>query len=314
MHPQIIDANVSRVTEGLRVLEEYARFVLNDTILTKRLAEFRRTVNSGAREGRDRQILARDTTKDARARELPTQRKNLRDLLGANAQRVVEALRVLEEYTGNSRYTELRYDMYDLEKELFLRLPKPVGRGIYLLSDSVAILVRGMAWGVALVQLRDKTSSKHVVLEKARRVQEKATAAGIPFIVNDDIEIALAVDADGFHSGQDGLSVTEQRKILGPTKIIGKSSHTLAQGLTAQGQGADYVSVGPLFATPSKPERAAIGFDYLRQAKERLTIPYVVIGGVTLKRMEEIMQYDPPLVALIRDYQNVPIMIKKYFS
>lgn len=313
MYPQIIDANVSRITEGLRVLEEYARFVLHDAPLTKRLAEMRRVVNRSGAEGRDRQILARDTTKDARARELPSRRKNLRDLLGANAQRVVEALRVLEEYTGNTFYSELRYDMYDLEKELLLRLPKLLGRGIYLISDSVDVLLQGITWGVTLVQLRDKTSGKQVVLDKAHRVQEKATVAGIPFIVNDDIEIALAVDADGFHSGQDGLSVREQRKILGPTKIIGKSSHNCTEGLAAEADGADYVSVGPLWATLSKPERAAIGFDYLRQAKEQLHIPYVAIGGITLDRMKEVMQYGPPLVALIRDYQNIPSMIKKYF-
>ncbi len=314
MYPQIIDANVSRVAEGLRVLEEYARFVLSDAKLTKCLAEMRGVVNRSEGAGKDRQMLARDTATDARAREIPAQRKNLRELLTANAQRVAEALRVLEEYTGNSIYTGLRYDMYDLEKELFLHLPKKIGRGVYLISDSVPVLLQGIAWGCALVQLRDKTSPRKEILAKARHVQERATVAGVFFIMNDDIEIALAANADGFHSGQDGLTVAEQRKILGPTKIIGKSSHSLAEGLTAQAEGADYVSVGPLWATPSKPERAAIGFDYLREAQTQLHVPYVAIGGVSLDRMDEVMQYHPPLVALIRDYQNIQTMIKKYFS
>lgn len=314
MYPQIIDANVSRVAEGLRVLEEYARFVVHDAALTKRLATMRGMVNRSGAKGRDRQILARDTAKDARARELPPRRATVRELLMANANRVAEALRVLEEYTGNALYMELRYDMYDLEKELFLHLPKPIRRGVYLISESVNVLEQGIAWGCTLVQLRDKASSKKVLLEKARRVQERATAAGVLCIMNDDIEIALAAHTDGFHSGQDGLTVAEQRKILGPTKIIGKSSHLLEEGLTAEAQGADYVSVGPLWATPSKPERAAIGFDYLREAKEKLHVPYVAIGGVALDRMDEIMQYHPPLVALIRDYKNIPTIIKRYFS
>lgn len=104
------------------------------------------------------------------------------------------------------------------------------------------------------------------------------------------------------------------RAILGAHKILGRTAHTLAQGKAAERAGADYVSVGPIWATPSKPERPAIGFDYLQNARTALTIPYVAIGGVTLERMPLLMRHRPPMVALIRDYENIPKMMKFFLK
>ena len=124
----------------------------------------------------------------------------------------------------------------------------------------------------------------------------------------------LAVDADGLHTGQDDLPIQIQRQWIGPHKIIGKTTHTLDQGLTAQSQGADYVSVGPLWKTPSKPNRDAIGFDYLKAAASQLRIPYVAIGGVNLSNIDQLIPFNPPIIGLIRAYEDIPLLLKKIKS
>ena len=257
-------------------------------------------------------MLSRDTESDMRAKEKPLVRQNIHSLIKANAKRVQEALRVLEEYTGHSSYNQLRYDMYDIEKTLLLHALKPqFSSGIYLISDSVETLERGLSWGVSLIQLRDKFASKSDILAKAKDVKALSNEHKTPFIINDFLDIALRVDADGLHTGQDDIPVHDLRQILGPHKLLGRTSHTLEQGLLAQEQGADYVSVGPIWDTPSKPGRPGIGLDYLKRASTELHIPYVAIGGVSLSTMDHILPYKPPLIGLIRDVDNIPLMQEK---
>ena len=176
-----------------------------------------------------------------------------------------------------------------------------------------SILEEGLKKGVSLIQLRDKKGDKPSLLERSKYMQTLAKSYDTPFIVNDHLDIALEVDSDGFHSGQDDLSVTVQRRLLGPHKIIGKTTHTIDQGLKAQEEGADYVSVGPIWETPSKPGRAGIGFEYLKQAGKKLNIPFVAIGGVSLKNLEEILPYHPPLIGLIRAFDQLDAL-KAYIT
>ena len=92
--------------------------------------------------------------------------------------------------------------------------------------------------------------------------------------------------------------------------LSGKTTHSLDQGLLAEKEGADYVSVGPIWETPSKPGRAAIGFDYLKAAKSQLNIPYVAIGGIQSENWEEVLTFEPPLVGLIRDFEQIPQLVQ----
>ncbi|RAP38778.1 thiamine phosphate synthase [Candidatus Marinamargulisbacteria bacterium SCGC AAA071-K20] len=306
--PQIIDANINRVSEGLRVIEDYVRFISQDEGQTKHLSAMRKRLNM-TENNKAEHLFSRDTTKDMRAKEVPQKRVNLVDLLTANFKRVEEGLRVLEEYTGISLYNEARYDAYDLERDILLPLMKKmIPSGIYLISDEVEVLKKGLEWGVSLVQLRQKDADKETLLNKAYEITALAKAADIPFIVNDFLDIAQLVAADGLHTGQDDISVSEQRKLLGPHKIIGRTTHTLEQGLKAEADGADYVSVGPIWETPSKPNRDGIGFEYLEAASDQLSIPFVAIGGVNKTRLHEVLRYKPPLIGLIRDYEAIPEM------
>ncbi len=311
---QVVDANINRVAEGLRVIEDYTRFISRQKSVTEQLSQIRKKINE-LEENQIEHLLIRDTTQDMRAHELPRSRKSTFDLLKANFKRVEEALRVLEEYTGNSAYNRIRYAIYTLEKEVILNtLKKSLNQGVYLISDDPKILEQGLLWNVSAIQLRDKTSTKQVLLEKACALQPQAKKAGIPFIINDYLDIAILSDANGLHIGQDDMDIMHIRKLLGEHKIIGRSTNTLAQGLQAQKDGADYVGIGPIFATPTKSDRAAIGFDYLKAAKKQLTIPYVAIGGVNLETMAEIAPYAPPIVAVVRAYQDIPKITKTYFT
>lgn len=314
MFDQIIDANINRASEGLRVIEEYVRFVSKDKAQTLFLSEMRKKINL-TETSKAAHLMSRNSEGDMRAKEVPQKRRSHCEVLIANFKRAEEALRVLEEYTGDPVYNVCRYDLYDCEKAILLTAMKPrIQPGIYLVSDEVSVLKKGLDWGVSLVQYRDKFADKATRLQKAKQIKVMSEKYTTPFIVNDDLDIALLVDADGFHSGQDDLGVGEQRRLLGPHKLIGKTTHNLNQGIEAQIQGADYVSVGPVFKTPSKPDREAIGFEYLAQAASNLTIPYVVIGGIAMETVEQILPYSPPLIGLIRDYENIPALQKRCFE
>lgn len=306
MFNQVLDANINRVSEGLRVIEEYTRFVWKEKDLTQQLAQLRKRINAALPQS-NALLHIRDIEKDMRAKEVPSERKSLKDLLIANFKRVQEGLRVLEEYTGNAIFNECRYDAYQLEKQVVLPLVKhSTLKGIYLISSDVDVLKKGVEWGVPLIQLRDKYASKEEIYNKSKAAMALTKGTSTKFIVNDFLDIALLLDADGLHTGQDDLDIRLLRSLLGDHKVLGRTTHTLEQGVAAQHQGADYVSVGPLWETPSKPGRPGIGFDYLSKASESLTIPYVAIGGIDKTRIEQVMAYSPPLVGLIRDYQQIP--------
>ena len=313
MYEQIIDANINRASEGLRVIEEYVRFVANHKAYTDKLSSIRKQINSIIPQSAAL-LQVRNTQNDMRAKEIPIKRPDLATLLTANFKRIEESFRVLEEYTGNATFNQLRYDIYELEKDISLTLcKKTLKNGFYLISDDPAVLEKGLKWGVSIIQLRAKDDTKEQIFNKAKAIKKMLTDYDTPFIINDYLDIALAIDADGIHTGQGEIPIEEQRKLLGPHKLIGRTAHSLEQGIIAQKEGADYVSAGPIWPTPSKPGRDGIGFDYLKKASEALSIPYVAIGGINHDNIEQIMQYNPPLVGMIRDYKHIPEMAAAYF-
>lgn len=256
---------------------------------------------------------ARDTESDVRANEVIQSRKNTYDLLLANMKRSQEALRVLEEYTGDDNFRVFRYELYELEKECFLNIRKPWElRGVYLISHDVSILRKWLELGADIIQLRCKETSKTEILQRAYEAKKLAEEFDKPLIINDYLDIAQIIDADGIHTGQDDISIAEIRKLWSPDKIYGRTTHSFEQGRIASDQGASYVSVGPIWATPTKPDRAAIGFEYLSNVSE-LWIPCVAIGGVNRENISEILPYKPSMVAVVRDYESIS-ELKKVLS
>lgn len=157
------------------------------------------------------------------------------------------------------------------------------GRGM------IEVMEQAILGGADIVQLRAKNASKAEVLEDARALRALTSRYGVTFIVNDYIDIALAVGADGAHFGQEDLPLAEARRILGPDAVIGISTHSLEQALAAERDGADYIGVGPVYPTGTKPGRQAVTTSYVREAAARVTIPWVAIGGITLGNVEEVL-------------------------
>lgn len=306
MYPAIIDANIHRVCEWLRVIEEYFRFVVNDEVLTNKLVSLRKKISHRTLPVSDRaRMEARDTESDARANEVIQSRKNVYDLLLANIKRSQEALRVLEEYTGDDHFRVFRYELYEIEKECFLNIKKPWKlQGVYLISHDIEVLRKWLELGADIIQLRCKETSKTEILQKAYEAKKLAEEFHKPLIINDHLDIAQIIDADGIHTGQDDISIADIRKLWSPDKIYGRTTHSLEQGRVARDEWASYVSVGPIWATPTKPDRAAIGTEYLSHASQ-LGIPFVAIGGVNHENISEILPYKPNMIGVVRDYESV---------
>ena len=134
--------------------------------------------------------------------------------------------------------------------------------------------------GVTIVQLREKTLEEGKFLEEARELQALCRERHIPFIVNDNVDIAKTMDADGVHVGQDDMETMDVRAKLGPDKIIGVSAHTVEEALLAEKQGADYLGVGAVFPTSSKSEVDVMPYETLKAICEAVSIPVVAIGGI----------------------------------
>ncbi|HEX7063447.1 MAG TPA: thiamine phosphate synthase [Bacillales bacterium] len=152
------------------------------------------------------------------------------------------------------------------------------------------VIEEAMAGGADIVQLRDKKSSKKEVLEKARELRRLTERYGVQFIVNDYIDVAMAVDADGIHLGQDDLPLEEARRILGAEKIIGISTHSLEQAKEAESGGGDYIGVGPVFSTGTKEDVVdPVTPHYVREAAANIKIPFVAIGGIKLHNVDQVL-------------------------
>ncbi|WP_054710753.1 thiamine phosphate synthase [Bacillus sp. JCM 19041] len=166
----------------------------------------------------------------------------------------------------------------------------------------IEVMEEAIQGGADIIQLRDKTSSKIDVLEKARNLKELCGKYDVPFIVNDHIDIALAVDADGVHIGQDDMPLAEVRKLIGPTKVIGVSSHKLEEALAAEKNGADYIGVGPIFPTKSKVDVVdPVTTSYIQEVKEHVSIPFVAIGGIKLHNVKEVVEAGADRVCVITE-------------
>ncbi len=144
-----------------------------------------------------------------------------------------------------------------------------------------AVIEAAIAGGATIVQYREKAASTRQMVTEAQALLELARRFGVPLIVNDRIDVALAVDADGVHVGQDDMPARLARQLIGSHKILGVSVSTLAEAKQAVEDGADYLGVGPVFATPTKPDAAPpIGMDGLRSICQQVSIPTVAIGGI----------------------------------
>jgi thiamine-phosphate pyrophosphorylase len=187
---------------------------------------------------------------------------------------------------------------------------KGAGSDVYGITDSrlslgrpVAEVVKALlAGGVRIIQYREKDKHAGEMLRECRELRALTQAAGACFIVNDHVDIAILCEADGVHVGQEDLPVPEVRRLVGPETIVGLSTHTSAQARAALDAGADYIGVGPLFATRTKEDVVApVTLAYLDWVAANITLPFVAIGGIKRHNVGEVARRGARCCALVSE-------------
>jgi thiamine-phosphate pyrophosphorylase len=313
----MLDANVNRAREAMRVMEDAARFALNDEAISAEMKSLRHDLRGALASLPEGWLEAnRDTPRDVGtsiSNESEMTRGNLPDVVIAAGKRLTEALRVIEEFgktidAGLAREIEsLRYRAYDLDQRLTLRMGSGGAkqwRLCLLLTKATCarpwrdVLGGAIRGGADCVQVREKQMNGGELAAHVREVISLARPRGVSVIVNDRADIALATGADGVHLGQSDVSVRDVRRIAGRGLIVGVSTHDLNEATRAVQDGADYCGVGAMFASPTK-QRETSGLAYLRAFVERFPdTPHLAIGGIDAANVSQVVQAGARGVAL----------------
>jgi thiamine-phosphate pyrophosphorylase len=333
---RILDASINRAGEGIRVVEDYVRMVVADPFLAGQLKQLRHdlvkateSIDSAAR------IAARDSEGDV-GRNIQTQseydRSEANGLIQSNMARVQQALRAIEEFSKTidpaiAKQTEqLRYRAYTIEKAVLtttLSLQNLGNAKLYVLTDAcdgaadnfvafrdrISQLVDA---NVDLIQLRDKTLTDRQLVTAGKIVNELTRGSATLWVMNDRADLALAADADGVHLGQDDVTVAQARRIVGGSKVVGVSTHSIEQARAAVIDGANYIGVGPVFESTTKHFESHVGLELVRQVIEDIKLPAFAIGGISLSNIEEVLSTGIRKVAVssaVCDSQNISVSV-----
>ncbi len=302
---RVLDANLNRAREALRVLEDYCRFCLDDRFLCRQLKEMRHGMLRQLYALPEQLLLhARDTLADVGTTiTTPTEqvRHSLQEVVQANCKRLQEALRSLEEFSKlfgaqlGREWERLRYQSYTLERALVWggaarqRLAECTLQVLLTGAQCTHSLERTVreaaAGGAHIIQMREKELNDRLLLQRARDMRRWTRAEGVLFVVNDRPDVARLVEADGIHLGQEDLPIKEVRRLVGTDMLIGVSTHNLLQLRQAILDGASYVGVGPTFPSPTKSFEEFAGLEYAQQAAAETTLPAFAIGGINPKTL-----------------------------
>ncbi|MBK7404954.1 MAG: thiamine phosphate synthase [Phycisphaerales bacterium] len=312
--PRLIDANANRAREGLRVLEDLARFVLADEDLCSRLKAVRHGLGNALTSlpiDRGSLLAWRDTAGDVGTGVKGAgegERAGLPAIAAAAAGRLAEALRVIEEGAKGLRAPEaaaeverLRYLAYDAAGQTERALGTGRARQWRLCVLITESLCTHHAWDrvaelaiegwADCVQLREKTLDGAELVRRARRLVELAHPRGVSVIVNDRVDIALAAGADGVHVGQGDMAVRDVRRVAGNALLVGVSTSSVEQAREAAREGADYCGLGPMFPSTTKAKNRLAGPEYLREYLKDSAcarLPHLAISGITEKNIGEL--------------------------
>ncbi|MEX2113203.1 MAG: thiamine phosphate synthase [Pirellulales bacterium] len=306
---RVIDAAANRADEGLRVVEDYLRFVLDDRHLTSECKAIRHELASAlAVVSTAERHAARDTRGDVGtdiSLSSERTRATTADVAQASLKRTQQALRSLEEYcktiapVAAGGIEQLRYRSYTLERAVGITanaLARLADVRLYVLIDagpSVDAFRRLaeslVAAEVDMIQLREKRLPDRLLAERARLLAELTRDSDTLFVMNDRPDLTVLSGADGVHVGQDELSAKDARRILGPRGLVGVSTHSLDQARAAVIDGANYIGVGPTFPSGTKHFANYPGTDLLRAVAAEIRLPAFAIGGVTLENIGQVL-------------------------
>ncbi len=316
---RILDANVNRCAEGIRVIEDLVRFQFCREDLTKKLRDIRHFLRKSYAHLDDKFILARDADEDV-GKEVSKKsnldkKTDLKQICNANFKRITEALRTIEEYSKiigeydlSKEVESRRYESYMIEKEVLSLFKPEIPMGLYGITGekfakgrtNVECVKEMIKAGIKIIQYREKDKNLGEKLAEAKEIAKLCKEAGVLFIVNDHIDIAILVDADGVHVGQEDLPVVEVRRLIGPNKLIGLSTHSIEDATRAMELDIDYIGAGPIFPTTTK-DRAAVGLEYLEWVVKNVDIPYIAIGGIKEHNLDEIVSRGAKWVSLVSE-------------
>ncbi len=323
---RIIDVEINRVSEGLRVIEDISRFSLENKDLSSKLRNLRHKTRKGVSVLNKNLIQNRNSENDI---GLPISQKSkidskdsIKNLITANFKRIQEGLRSLEEsikvanyYELSKFYEKLRFDAYTLEKDFNIELFKiarssPLNTNLYGITGSKfsknrsnkEVVTAMINAGIKIIQYREKEKSLKEKYIECLEIRKLTKDAGVTFIINDDTTLAQIIDADGIHLGQDDLPLPEVRAIVGEKMILGLSTHSPKQALEAAKVGADYIGVGPIFKTNTKKNVCApVGYKYLKWVVENIQLPFVAIGGIKINNIKKIIQRKAKCIAMVTE-------------
>jgi thiamine-phosphate pyrophosphorylase len=327
---RLIDSNLNRLAEGLRVLEDIARMTLDDAGLTQRLKTLRHNLVRSDLTFNIELLQSRNSLEDVgvslgvagekKHQELPL-------ITVANCRRAQESLRVLEEMAklpevasqlDTDKFKKARFELYTLEKQIVSKMMRQDKtqkiNGLYVIIDTRILpehslmeaarqVIKG---GVKVIQLRDKTLDKRKLLSVAMELQALCRQKDVLFIINDYLDIALASEADGLHIGQEDLPVAAARRLLPIDKILGVSASTVEQARAAEAEGADYIAVGGIYPTASKDNVELVGVERIRQIKQAVKKPLVAIGGISESNTREVIAAGADSVCVISAVLKAP--------
>lgn len=318
----LIDANLNRAREGLRVLEDFSRFVQRDLRATTAIKQLRHDLVSAERLLRDEcaAICHRDTVSDVGTDVSTTaemKRENVYDVVTANARRVQEALRSLEEFgktvSGSFAGTvkQLRYRSYTVEQMIAgpqattslsplelrtRRLQRLQHARLYLLVTEKLcrlswqdVVVAALEGGVDVIQLREKELEDDELIARGRWLAKACEKYDALFILNDRVDLAVAAGAHGVHLGQDDLAPTEARAKLPPQLLLGLSTHSPEQISNACQENVDYLGVGPVFPSQTKSFDVFPGLELVTAASSVADRPWFPIGGISSRNVSQVM-------------------------
>ncbi|MCK5312509.1 MAG: thiamine phosphate synthase [Desulfobacteraceae bacterium] len=319
---RIIDVNINRSAEGLRVLEDIARFKFDNAQTASDLRRLRHGIRHLFKGKEDKLLFSRDAVSDV-GKEISQKvktdsRTDLKDTALSNFKRVEEAFRSIEEqlktigeYREGKLIEQQRFSLYSIEKTIISFFKKRLPHGIYgILGEKFSngktnaeVAKEMIDSGIEIIQYREKHTEKSIkqIYEECCEIREITRQAGALFIVNDYADIALMVGADGIHAGQDDFPAIELKKIAGDM-IVGISTHSPEQAEQAVKDGADYIGAGPVFATQTKEDVCdPVGFQYLDYVVENIDIPFVAIGGIKKNNLGSVLKRGARTVCLVTE-------------